>query len=171
MGFFIIAKYYIAKKNYLECRQGKFVLTSVSVDLKLKLIIMRLNIENQTKIDLDLSLLEGIRIRSEQIKLLPEDYTLDLSFCDGTFIRQHNKMFRGLDQKTDVLSFELTSTYGSMLICLEYLRHRSGNKALAQDLQSVFAHGLCHLAGYDHFTDEQKRAMQTKEKALLQVAK
>ncbi len=130
---------------------------------------MILNIENQTKIELDFSPLEEIYVKAEQIKLLPKDYTLDLCLCDSEFICRQNKEFRGLEQKTDILSFELSSNYGSLLICLEYLRDRSGKKGLAQDLHSVFAHGVCHLAGYDHFTDEQKKTMQTKELALLQA--
>ncbi len=130
---------------------------------------MGLNIENQTKIEADFSQLEEIYARAQQLKLLPEEYQLELCLCGQDFIAEQNKAFRGLEQKTDVLAFELNRNYGSLLICLEYLKGRSGKQGLAQDLYSVFAHGICHLAGYDHLTLELKQKMEAQEATLLQV--
>ncbi len=138
--------------------------------LKSKMEIMGLNIDNQTEVKADFLPLAAIYERAIMAKILPEDYALELCLCGAEFIRQHNKVFRGLDQKTDVLSFEMSSSSGSLLICLEYLLSRSGKDGLAEDLQAVFAHGICHLGGCDHLTKEQTAQMKAKENAILQAA-
>ncbi len=128
---------------------------------------MSLNIDNQTKIKVDLVRLESIYAKASEAGLLCQDYELEVCLCDAQFIRRHNKDFRGLDEKTDVLTFAMTPSSGSLLICLEYLLDRSGAEGLAKDLQTVFAHGVCHLAGSDHLTAEQTKKMQAQEKLLM----
>ena len=137
------------------------------IDLKLKLIVMSLNIDNQTKVEVEFSRLEAIYEKAQDVGVLCKDYALELCLCDADFMRQHNRDFRGLDEKTDVLSFVMSPVSGSLLVCLEYLLARSGKKGLEEDLQAVFAHGICHLAGCDHLTAAQTRQMQTKEDLLL----
>jgi len=67
-------------------------------------------------------------------------------------IRQLNREYRGIDEPTDVLAFPLDGTaatagpreIGDVVICPEHTR----------DLEEAVVHGILHLAGYDHETDE-----------------
>jgi probable rRNA maturation factor len=73
----------------------------------------------------------------------------------------YNLKFRGLNQSTDVLSFrnqkedwETEETYlGDILISVE-TADRQRKETLLQELKLLSLHGLLHLLGYDHQTDE-----------------
>ena len=67
-------------------------------------------------------------------------------------IRELNREHRGIDEPTDVLSFPVdgvTDTpgpreIGDVEICPEH----------TDDLEEAVVHGILHLAGYDHETDD-----------------
>ena len=67
-------------------------------------------------------------------------------------IRRLNRDHRGLDEPTDVLSFSVDETgpaagpreLGDVVICS---RHTA-------DLTEAVVHGVLHLCGYDHETDD-----------------
>jgi probable rRNA maturation factor len=67
-------------------------------------------------------------------------------------IRRLNRDHRGLDEPTDVLSFPVDETgpaagpreLGDVVICR---RHTA-------DLTEAVVHGVLHLCGYDHETDD-----------------
>ncbi len=130
---------------------------------------MGIIINNRTDFKIDCGKVEQIYEKAVKNGFLPVGYELDVCLCDAEFIRQHNRDYRGLAEKTDVLSFELSEFAGSVLICLEYLWERSGEEQFAQDLLSVFTHGVCHLAGEDHVTAEQRELMKFKEDRLLEM--
>jgi probable rRNA maturation factor len=66
-------------------------------------------------------------------------------------MRELNRLHRGLDQPTDVLSFPVDEAapasgpreLGDVVVCPEE----------ADDLSEVVVHGVLHLCGYDHETD------------------
>jgi probable rRNA maturation factor len=81
-------------------------------------------------------------------------------------IRQLNREHRGLDSVTDVLSFPLDEAgpaygpreLGDVVICPEY----------AADLLEATVHGVLHLCGYDHETDDgEMLALQDRIVASL----
>jgi probable rRNA maturation factor len=67
-------------------------------------------------------------------------------------IRELNREHRGIDEPTDVLAFPLDGAaatagpreIGDVVIC----------PAHTHDLDEAVVHGVLHLAGYDHETDE-----------------
>ena len=82
-----------------------------------------------------------------------DDGHLAVALVDEERIRSLNRDHRGLDRPTDVLSFpgrragaDRTGPreLGDVVICPEH----------TQDLNEAVVHGLLHLCGYDHETDD-----------------
>jgi probable rRNA maturation factor len=83
-------------------------------------------------------------------------------------IRQLNRDYRGFDKPTDVLSFRGDGEYlGDILISSEtaYNQSRkSSTLSFESNLHRLVLHGLLHLMGYDHETDNGE--MRTIERRL-----
>ncbi len=77
---------------------------------------------------------------------------LAVALVDSERIRALNREHRGRDAPTDVLSFPVDTAapaigpreLGDVVICPEH----------SEDLQEAVVHGVLHLCGYDHETDE-----------------
>ena len=91
--------------------------------------------------------------------------------------RQLNKLWRGKDQPTNVLSFPaapasavVPAPLGDLVICADVVRRealRDGKKLEAHWAHMV-VHGALHLAGYDHESGERDRMrMERREIAVL----
>jgi probable rRNA maturation factor len=87
---------------------------------------------------------------------------LTVVFCRSERIRELNRLYRDLDEPTDVLSFPAADsgedgrTYlGDIFIAPEVAAEyaRQGGIELADELAVLHLHGLLHLLGYDHETD------------------
>jgi probable rRNA maturation factor len=79
-------------------------------------------------------------------------------------LRSLNRRFRYKDKPTDVLSFPanvgMRGVAGDVAISLEIARtnaYRLGHP-VADEVKILMLHGLLHLAGYDHETDNGKMA-------------
>ena len=76
-------------------------------------------------------------------------------------ITQYHSKFLGINQPTDVLAFpneqdewETSEIYlGDILISVETANCQKGNHLL-EELQILSLHGLLHLLGYDHQSDQ-----------------
>jgi len=89
-------------------------------------------------------------------------------FISDEKIRQFNRAYRGLDKSTDVLSFRGDGEYlGDILISSETAYNqsvRSSTLSFESNVRRLVLHGLLHLMGYDHETDEGE--MRTIERRL-----
>jgi probable rRNA maturation factor len=80
------------------------------------------------------------------------DGHLAIQLVDADRIRELNREHRGRDRPTDVLSFPVDERgpasgpreLGDVVICPEH----------TQDLAEAVVHGVLHLCGYDHETDD-----------------
>ncbi|KAA6458800.1 rRNA maturation RNase YbeY [Acidobacteria bacterium AB60] len=88
-------------------------------------------------------------------------------------IRRLNRRFRGKDKATDVLSFpaiELSRgpasqlAGGDLAISVETARRQCAGygNSLGIEIKTLMLHGLLHLAGYDHETDEGQMARRER---------
>ena len=106
--------------------------------------------------------------------------TLVITADEG--IQQLNRDFLGRDAPTDVLAFSAQEDDGAFVSAPEaegYLGDvivsypRAAAQALErghtteQELDLLIVHGLLHLLGYDHATEEEKAAMWDRQEAIL----
>ena len=86
-----------------------------------------------------------------------------------------NRRFRGKNEATDVLSFELPSTKakmaGDVAISAEIAAANATElgHSVETELQILILHGLLHLAGYDHESDNGE--MRVREADLRRKLK
>jgi probable rRNA maturation factor len=118
-----------------------------------------------------------------------DDFDLGIWFTTNKTIRHYNKTYRHKDKPTDVLSFPFypdlkpgerikalhddEKGLGDLIISLEYTHKDAPNwgQSFEQRLDVLLAHGITHLLGYDHQTDEEFAQMQKVEKMLLKSLK
>lgn len=83
-------------------------------------------------------------------------------------LRRLNRDFRGKDKPTDVLSFpsDLRGHAGDIAISAEIAAESARQRRLTvtEETKVLILHGLLHLAGYDHETDDGE--MARKEQML-----
>lgn len=82
-----------------------------------------------------------------------------IAFVSDKRIRELNRQFRGIDKATDVLSFPAggpdESNLGDIAISAETAATQAKENGLSFDdeIAQLILHGLLHLSGYDHETD------------------
>jgi probable rRNA maturation factor len=114
---------------------------------------------------------------SAEIKL--DNWELSFLLCDDETIRKLNKQYRGRDETTDVLSFNLggqvrerkkTVFYaGDIVISLDTLHENSNYYKISEDeeLRRLIIHGILHLDGMDHGTDSNDEPMLILQENIL----
>jgi probable rRNA maturation factor len=93
--------------------------------------------------------------------------TVDVLLTADRTLRQLNKSFRGKDKPTDVLSFPAPSEIarqhaGDLAISLETAARQASTygHTLREEVQILLLHGLLHLSGEDHETDNGEMAVR-----------
>jgi len=89
--------------------------------------------------------------------------SLSILLCGDARMRTLNRRFRSLDRPTDVLSFlpleefsSSSSFLGDLVIDAPYAARQARKRghSTAREVQILLAHGVLHLLGYDHETDD-----------------
>lgn len=109
---------------------------------------------------------------------LPASAAIALS--SNTAVRRLNAAYRGKDAPTNVLSFPAPEpppgaavdeprALGDVVIALETLLDEAAAAGIppAHHFQHLLLHGVLHLMGYDHETDEEAEPMEALETTLL----
>jgi len=94
-------------------------------------------------------------------------------FITDEKMRKFNRDYRGFDKPTDVLSFTADGEYlGDILISSEtaYSQSRkSSTLSFESNVRRLVLHGLLHLMGYDHETDNgEMRAIERRLRRRFQ---
>jgi len=113
-----------------------------------------------------------------------QDFDLGILLTDNQAIQSFNRDFRSKDEPTDILSFpfhpdlqpgeriivesEDDKNVGDLIISLEYIKElcEQENKTINEHLKTLLCHGICHLLGYDHYTESSDAIMREKESWL-----
>ncbi len=125
--------------------------------------------------------------------------SMEMAVVGDETVRQLNKQYRGLDEKTDVLSFSLISqghyygedelpasleleesfvlppgledNVGEVVISYEQATRQAkeAGHSLQRELDILVIHGVLHLMGYDHMEPQDEAVMKEKEKRILEA--
>ncbi|HYV12321.1 MAG TPA: rRNA maturation RNase YbeY [Pyrinomonadaceae bacterium] len=80
-----------------------------------------------------------------------------IAFVSDKRIRALNRQFRGVDKATDVLSFpaEDEPNLGDVAVSVDTaeVQAKANGLTLTSEISQLILHGLLHLCGYDHETD------------------
>ena len=120
------------------------------------------------------------RVLSE-LSLLNVEFSV--SFIDEDHMHQMNRDFRNIDDSTDILSFAAEDddgfgfisagrrkrVLGDMLICPEVLcrNARSFGVSENEELRRLLIHGVLHLSGENHQTNDPSEPMLKKQEEIL----
>ncbi|WP_456458207.1 rRNA maturation RNase YbeY [Nitratifractor sp.] len=113
-----------------------------------------MNLINTTSIPMDEALLQKI------VEAMSER-EVEVILCEDAAICRLNREHRGIDRPTDVLSFPLDQSFeqtplGSIVLSVDRAREvaeREGH-SMNEELALLLIHGMLHLLGYDHETDD-----------------
>jgi probable rRNA maturation factor len=89
-------------------------------------------------------------------------------------MRALNRRYRGVDRTTDVLSFSMLPpvVLGDVVISAPtaLAQAKARGRGLEDELITLLAHGVLHLAGYDHEAGgPEARKMRRREEALFRL--
>ncbi|MGE0665394.1 MAG: rRNA maturation RNase YbeY [Sphingomonadales bacterium] len=98
-------------------------------------------------------------------------------FADDAFVRGLNARWRGQDKPTNVLSFPAAETglaprpLGDIVLACETVAREASEagKPFGHHVAHLLVHGLLHLMGYDHETDEDAAVMEAREIRILET--
>lgn len=122
------------------------------------------------------------------------DCAVSIRLCDDDAIHAINREHRGVDRATDVLSFP-TVTYpagktagqcdkrllrayddeldacmlGDLILSVPHVLKQAEEYGHSPEREAAYltVHGLCHLMGYDHMEEDDKRRMRAMEEKIL----
>lgn len=116
-------------------------------------------------------------IEKEQL----DDVFLNLIIVDNEYIHNLNKLYRGIDRVTDVITFalededslvlpkEVGRNLGDIYISIERAKEQASEygHGLLRELSFLAVHGFYHLLGYDHMNPEDEAIMFKKQEEVL----
>jgi probable rRNA maturation factor len=123
----------------------------------------------------DAALAEGVRPPREGDPEAVEaaDAGLVVLLTDDATVRDLNARFRGKDSATNVLAFPAPSNperhLGDVALAYGVCAREAAEqgKPLGRHLQHLVVHGVLHLLGYDHMSDDEAEAMEGLERIVL----
>ncbi|KAG0046899.1 hypothetical protein BGZ83_007949 [Gryganskiella cystojenkinii] len=130
----------------------------------------------------------------QQIQLLLtaagyRDWDIGVCLTGNITVKKLNSQYRGKDKPTDILSFPFAEAVkpgklpkprskddknlGDIFISMRYVdQWCDKNKVdIHERLPVLYAHGICHLLGYDHQDDKDYEVMKGKERRILKKMK
>ena len=91
-----------------------------------------------------------------------KDKQISIALVGDKTIRELNKKYRGIDEETDILTFEgENGFFGELIIDLAQIKRQAKtySQTFASELRFILVHGLLHLSGYDDKTEKVRLKM------------
>lgn len=150
--------------------------------------------DEQSEVEVDLERLVRLArlvLRQERVS---EDADLSVICLDEKTMAELNRSFLNSDHATDVLAFPMDEDFepevrdtgpggrlseppepplllGDVVLCPAVAKRQAEERrvSLESEMDLLFVHGILHLLGYDHATTEEARAMEIRERKLLEA--
>ena len=101
-------------------------------------------------------------------------------FVDDPEIRNLNKTYRGINRPTDVLAFPMNegkfaaispNLLGDIVVSVPTANKQAdtNDHSLEREITVLLIHGLLHLLGFDHETDQEEFLMKEQETECLML--
>lgn len=103
---------------------------------------------------------------------IEDDVEVSCVLVDDERIHEINREYRHIDRSTDVISFAMEDndqfyvegmprTLGDIFISVDHAKKQAEEygHSLRREMCFLFTHGILHLLGYNHMTDEQEKEM------------
>ena len=112
-------------------------------------------------------------------KLNIEEAIFNIILVDEEEIHELNKSYRGVDRKTDVITFALEDdktfknpeirVLGDVYLCIPVAYEQASiyNHSRIREVCFLATHGILHLLGYDHMNEEDEKKMFSLQEELL----
>ncbi|MBP2311666.1 rRNA maturation RNase YbeY [Azospirillum soli] len=108
---------------------------------------------------------------------------LSVVLADDALVHRLNREYRGKDKPTNVLSFALTEAeepevdedapilLGDVILAWETVAREAAEqgKTPSDHMSHLVVHGVLHLLGYDHETDDEAEEMEQLEVQVLET--
>lgn len=117
----------------------------------------------QRKVKLDLAAIRAFATALPQAIDEANSTPFSVAFVSDRRMKELNSTFRGKDSTTDVLSFPFekeafepdTNNLGDIVISAEQAQRQAAENGLTLEgeIKQLILHGVLHLCGYDHETD------------------
>ena len=125
---------------------------------------------------------EAAAYGAELENLDDERCEISVTFVDMEEIHELNKLHRGVDKPTDVLSFpqfedvceeapeEGEICLGDVVICREKAAEQAEEfgHSFEREILYLFVHSVLHLLGYDHMEEGEKKVMRAREEKIME---
>ena len=111
---------------------------------------------------------------------IEDDVEVSCVLVDDERIHEINREYRHIDRSTDVISFAMEDndqfyvegmprTLGDIFISVDHAKKQAEEygHSLRREMCFLFTHGILHLLGYDHMTDEQEKEMFSLQDEIL----
>mgnify|MGYP000035994179 CR=1 FL=1 len=108
-----------------------------------------------------------------------EHVLFNVIIVDNAYIHKINLEYRGIDRPTDVITFALEDekdvqakeirVLGDIYISKDKVieQAKEYGHSLKRELFFLVTHGIYHLLGYDHMTEEEEKVMFKKQEDVL----
>lgn len=139
---------------------------------------MNYMVTNLTSENVDETLIEDlIKLTSKKLEI--KDSLVEIILTDDEKIHEINKIYRGVDKPTDVISFAFQDTMdimpdnitnlGEIYISLDKVKTQAKEYGHSErrELGFLLVHGLLHLLGYDHMESEEEKEMFGLQEEIL----
>ncbi len=109
--------------------------------------------------------------------------SFDFLFCDGKKTHEINKEYRRKDYPADIITFavfadsdddekfvlELEINLGEIIIALDKVIEEAAKKEISKESELIFliSHGIMHLLGFDHQSEEEFEFVVNYQKQAL----
>lgn len=107
------------------------------------------------------------------------NFEVSVSFVTNEEIRELNRLYRNVDQETDVLSFPMDDDedcegvimLGDVILSTEKIIEQAADfgHSLEREMIYLTVHSMLHLLGYDHMEEDEKEEMRSREKEVMKA--